>query len=92
MLSKPVSLKVNISFELEPASFDMEGFKPDPITCSEDDAAWSMTLPKIISSDAAGVVVELVSTDFGFTFNGVDTLSLEAAALASLTSEFCLNT
>ena len=55
-------MQVNIMFELEPATFDTEGFSVAPITCSVDDATWSMPLPTINSAEAASVVVELVST------------------------------
>ena len=55
-------MQVKIIFELEPATFDTEGFSVVPITCSADDATWSMPLPKINSAEEDSVVVELVST------------------------------
>ena len=54
-------MQVKIIFELEPATFDTEGFSVEPITCSVDDASWSMPLPAIKSAEADSVIVELVS-------------------------------
>ena len=76
-LEEDVKLRVSVSFQMDAPEFDMNGYEPDPIKCGDDSSAeWTMTLPKIISADTSSVSVELVTTGSGFTFNGVDTVSL----------------
>ena len=86
-------MQVKIMFELEPATFDTEGFSVAPITCSTDDATWSMPLPTINSAEADSVIVEFTSTSeqsqyFTFT-NSINTVSLEESTFAKFTSEVC---
>ena len=75
-----VTLKVEVTYDLDPAKFDTEGYEVTPLSCTDSDASWSMALPKVDSVEPNAVVIEMVTTESGFTFNGVDTVTIDADA------------
>ena len=48
---KAEPLILNINFRSPPPQFDKTGFSVEPLTCSEEDAVWSMPLPPILDAD-----------------------------------------
>ena len=49
IVEKKLEIQIEIKFTLAPLEFDLTDFTVDPITCSKEDAEWSMKLPAVKS-------------------------------------------
>ena len=63
------ALRLDIRFTSPPPQFDRTGFQVDPVTCSEDDATWSMPLPPILHADTQVVTIEMAGESELFTYS-----------------------
>ena len=65
--AKPLTLTIN--FRSPPPQFDTRDYSVEPLTCSEDDASWSMPLPPIHNPDIQTVKIEMTSKSELFTYD-----------------------
>ena len=85
-----MSLKVNIKFEADPPAFDLDGYETTPLTCSEKDSQWSLTIPKVKNNQAGDTTVELESSDLDEFFTYSDGLiAIDPEKIGNFTTELC---
>lgn len=86
-------MHVKVSFDADPPAFDMDSFSVSPLTCSNSDSNWSLSIPEILNNEAGEASVELVTSELTDYFILADaTIMLDPEKFAYFTQNECKQT
>ena len=52
-----------MNFEIDPPTFDLDGFEAPLLSCDQDLAEWSLLLPPVSHAEESSIVIEVVATE-----------------------------